>query len=363
MAVTTDTSPAAAAIRPFTVEIPEPEIGDLRARIRTITLEEHFVSRRFIDVVGVDRGAHRGVDLSSSEVTDLGELRLRDMDKNGIDMQVISHAPIPPSQDEDVAAAANDQAAAAIAAHPGRFAAFATLPMSDPQAAVAELRRAVTELGFVGAMISGRASGMFLDAPAYRPLLQTVVDLDVPLYLHPGLPTATPPAEQYAGFGPSVSYVLASTAWGSAAETGLHALRLIAAGIFDQLPNLQIILGHMGEMIPFMLNRADEWLTPAARTENNLQLSVAETFQRNFWITTSGMFSSPQFLLLHQVLGPDRLLFSIDYPFNSNTQGRAFLDALEINPTDKEKLSHRNAERLLHLPSIAPASQQSRPDQ
>jgi uncharacterized protein len=350
MAVSTDTSPAAAVIRPE------------RVATRTITLEEHFVSRRFIDS-GIDLGAQRGLDLASSEVTDLAELRLRDMDESGIDMQVISHAPIPPSRDQDIATAANDQAAAAIAAHPGRFAAFAALPMSDPQAAVAELRRAVSQLGFVGALISGRANGMFLDAPAYRPLLQTVVELDVPLYLHPGLPTATLPTEHYAGFGPSVSYVLASTAWGSAAETGLHALRLIAAGIFDQLPNLQIILGHMGEMIPFMLNRADEWLTPAARTENNLQLSVAETFRRNFWVTTSGMFSSPQFLLLHQVLGPDRLLFSIDYPFNSNSQGRAFLDALEINPTDKEKLSHRNAERLLHLPSIASAPPQSRPDQ
>jgi predicted TIM-barrel fold metal-dependent hydrolase len=351
MALTTDTSPAAAVIQPE------------RVAMRTITLEEHFVSRRFIDVAGIDLGAQRGLDLSSSEVTDLAELRLHHMDESGIDMQVISHAPIPPSQDQDIATAANDQAAAAIAAHPSRFAAFATLPMSDPQAAVAELRRAVTQLGFVGALISGRANDMFLDAPAYRPLLQAVVDLDVPLYLHPGLPTATPPAERYAGFGPSVGYVLATTAWGSAAETGLHALRLIAAGIFDELPNLQIILGHMGEMIPFVLNRADEWLTPAARTENNLQLSVAETFRRNFWITTSGMFCSPQLLLLHQVLGPDRLLFSIDYPFNSNAQGRAFLDGLEINPTDKEKLSHRNAERLLRLPPTASASPLPRADQ
>jgi predicted TIM-barrel fold metal-dependent hydrolase len=171
MAVTTDTSRADAVIRPSNVEIPETETEDRRPRMRTITLEEHFVSRRFIDVVGVDLGAQHGVDLSSNEVTDLAELRLRDMDESGIDMQVISHAPIPPSQDQDIATAANDQAAAAIAAHPGRFAAFATLPMSDPQAAVAELRRAVTQLGFVGALISGRPNGMFLDAPAYRPLL------------------------------------------------------------------------------------------------------------------------------------------------------------------------------------------------
>jgi predicted TIM-barrel fold metal-dependent hydrolase len=335
--------------------------------MRTITLEEHFGSRRFLDVAGIDLRGQQGLDLSGSEVTDLADLRLRHMDESGIDLQIISHVlptftPIPPSQYRDIATAANDQAAAAVAAHPDRFAAFAALPMSDPEAAVAELRRAVTQLGFVGALINGRANGTFLDAPGYRPLLQTAVDLNVPLYLHPGLPTPTLREEHYSGFGPSVSYALATAAWGWHAETGLHALRLIAAGIFDQLPDLQIILGHMGEMIPFMLNRADEWLTPAARTENNLQLSVAETFRRNFWITTSGMFSSPQFLLLHQVLGPDRLLFSIDYPFSPNTQGRAFLDALEINPTDKEKLSHRNAECLLRLRSIASASPASRAD-
>ena len=329
--------------------------------MRTITLEEHFVSRRFIEVAGIDLGGQQGLDLSITEVTDLAELRLRHMDESGIDMQVISHvlptfAPIAPSQDHDIATAANDQAAAAVAAHPDRFAAFAAPPMSDPEAAVVELRRAVTQHGFVGALINGRVNGAFLDDPAYRLLLRTAVDLDVPLYLHPGLPTATLRGEHYSGFGPSVSYALATAAWGWHAEAGLHALRLIAAGIFDQLPDLQIILGHMGEMIPFMLNRADEWLTPAARTENNLQLSVAETFRRNFWVTTSGMFSFPQFLLLHEVLGPDRLLLSIDYPFSSNTQGRAFLDALEINPSDKEKLSHRNAERLLRLPSIASAS-------
>jgi uncharacterized protein len=325
--------------------------------MRTITLEEHFVSQRFIDTAGIDLGGQHALDLSGSEVTDLADLRLRHMDQSGIDMQVISHVlptftPLPPGQDQDIATAANEQAAAAVAAHPDRFAAFAALPMSSPDAAAAELRRTVTQLGFVGALINGRANGAFLDTPDYRPLLQAAVELSVPLYLHPGLPTATLRGELYAGFGPSVRYALGTAAWGWHAETGLHALRLIAAGIFDELPDLQIILGHMGEMIPFMLNRADEWLTPAAKAENNLQLSVADTFRRNFWITTSGMFSSPQFLLLHQLLGPDRLLFSIDYPFSPTSQGRAFLDALEISPGDKEKLSHRNAERLLRLPLL-----------
>jgi uncharacterized protein len=322
--------------------------------MRVITLEEHFVSQRLLETAGIDLDGQRRLDLSGAEVTDLGSLRLRHMDEAGIDLQVLSHViptfgPLPSSLDIDIARAANEQADAAVKAHPDRFAAFAALPMTDPDAAVRELDHAVGDLGFRGALINGRANGIFLDHPSMFPVLERAAQLRTPLYLHPGLPTATLRKEHYDGFGPSVSYALGTAAWGWHAEAGLHALRLIAAGIFDRLPDLRIILGHMGEMVPFMIDRADEWLTPAAMQENGLRRSVAQTFREQFWVTTSGMFSSPQFLLLHQVLGPDRLLFSVDYPFSSNGQGRAFLDALQINPTDKERLAHGNAERLLGL--------------
>ncbi|MEU1628427.1 amidohydrolase family protein [Streptomyces sp. NPDC020096] len=322
--------------------------------MRIITLEEHFISQRFLDTAGIDLGGQRGLDLSGTEVTDLGTLRLKHMDDTGIDVQALSHvipmfAPLPTELDIDIARAANEQAHAAVQAHPDRFQAFAALPMTAPDAAVRELDHAINNLGFRGALINGRANGRFLDHPALYPVLERAAQLGVPLYLHPGLPTATLRAEHYDGFGPSVSYALGTAAWGWHAETGLHALRIIAAGIFDKLPNLHIILGHMGEMIPFMIDRADEWLTPAAQQENGLQRSVAQTFREQFWVTTSGMFSTPQYLLLHQVLGPDRLLFSVDYPFSPNEQGRAFLDALEVNPADKEKLAHINAEHLLRL--------------
>jgi predicted TIM-barrel fold metal-dependent hydrolase len=321
--------------------------------MRTITLEEHFVSRRFIESAGVSLGGQRALDLSHAEVTDLGAVRLRDMDESGIDLQVLSHvlptfSALSAAQQVDIARAANDQMAAAIAAHPARFDAFATLPMSDVEASLNELDRTVKEYRFKGALINGRTDGRFLDDPSLFPILERAAALDVPLYLHPGLPTESLRREHYDGFGPSVSYALGTAAWGWHAETGLHVLRMIAARIFDRLPSLQIIIGHMGEMVPFMLDRADEWLTPAAQREG-LKRTVAETFRSNFWVTTSGMFSTAPFQLLLQVVGADRILFSVDYPFSSNRQGRAFLDALPISPADKEKVSHHNAERLLGL--------------
>jgi hypothetical protein len=326
--------------------------------MRTITLEEHFVSSEFLARAGIDMGGQSRVPMSQ-EVTDLAEIRLKDMDEAGIDVQVISHvwptyAALPAADETAVSAAANDQLAAAIAAHPDRFAGFAALPLSDPGAALRELDRAVGDLGLRGALVNGRAGGRFLDHPSLFPVLERAAALGVPLYLHPGLPTETLRQEHYAGFSPSVSYVLGTAAWGWHAETGLHVLRMIAARVFDRLPGLQVIIGHMGEMLPFMLDRADEWLTPAAR-QDGLVKGVADTFRSNFWITTSGMFSVPPFLLLHQVIGADRILFSVDYPFSPNSQGRTFLDALPVSPADKEKISHRNAERLLKIPPARPA--------
>jgi predicted TIM-barrel fold metal-dependent hydrolase len=321
--------------------------------MRIITLEEHFVSKRFLESAGVNLGGQRALDLTHSAVTDLGDVRLKDMDESEIDVQVLSHvvptySPLSRAQQVDIARAANEQMAAAVAAHPQRFAAFAALPMGDVDGAVQELERTVREYHFKGALVNGRTDGLFLDHPSLFPILERAAGLGVPLYLHPGLPTETLRREHYEGFGPSVSYALGTAAWGWHAETGLHVLRMIAARIFDRLPDLRIIIGHMGEMIPFMLARADEWLTPAAQRDG-LKRTVAETFRSHFWVTTSGMFSAPPFQLLLQVLGADRILFSVDYPFSPNAQGRAFLDALDLSPADREKVSHLNAERLLAL--------------
>jgi uncharacterized protein len=325
--------------------------------MRTITLEEHFVSREFLDRAGIDMGGQTRVAMTE-EITDLAELRLKAMDESGIDVQVISHvwptlAAVPADDQIAICTSANDQLAAAVTAHPDRFAGFAALPLADPSAAVRELDRAVGDLGFRGALINGRADAdrRFLDDPSLFPVLQRAEALGVPLYLHPGAPTETVRREYYDGFGPSVRWLLGTAAWGWHAEAGLHVLRMIVARVFDRLPGLKVIIGHDGEMLPFMLDRTDELLTPAARQDTGLVKGVADTFHSNVWVTTSGMFSLATFQLIHQVVGADRILFSVDYPLSPNSRGRAFLDAVPIAPADKEKISHRNAELLLRLPA------------
>jgi uncharacterized protein len=315
--------------------------------MRTIALEEHFVAA----------GEPRPRAISGSlppEITDaladLGAGRLAAMDEAGIDLQVLSHNVLGDGGPEwrevwpEFARRANDQLADAVRAHPGRFAGFATLPMCDPDAAAAELRRAVDELGFRGAMINGMSEGRFLDDPGLRPVLRAAVDRGVPVYLHPGLPPEPVRTAYYTGLDPAANQALATAAWGWHAEAGLHALRLIMSGVFDELPGLQVVIGHMGEMIPFMLARAEERLTAAA---GHLRLGVADYFHRNFHITTSGFFTTPPFLTALQTVSVDRILFSVDYPYSSNLRGRAFLDGLSLGPDELAKISHRNAEALL----------------
>ena len=332
--------------------------------MRTIALEEHFLADGFRETML--RTAARSADSLPPTITaerqvklgDLGSVRLQDMDAAGIDLQVVSDigsiiAPRPGDEGVQLARAANDQLAASIMAHPDRFAGFATLPMMTPTAADDELARAVTVLGLKGPMIHGMMSGRFLDDPAFLPVLERAAALNVPIYLHPALPPDPVRAAYYANLDPTIGFFLATSGWGWHSEVGLHVLRLVLAGVFDRLPGLQIIIGHMGEMIPYMLARIDEQITPAAR---HLELPVPAYFLRNVYITTSGFFTDPPLLLALQVVGADRIMFSVDYPFSTNEQGRAFLDHAAISPADKEKISHLNAERLLGIKQ-APAQQ------
>ena len=195
-------------------------------------------------------------------------------------------------------------------------------------------------------MINGTTQGRFLDDSSFLPILERAVALDVPVYVHPGVPPAAVREAYYSGLDPAVNYFLATSGWGWHSEVGIHALRLILAGVFDRFPTLQIIIGHMGEMIPFMLARINNVLTPQAK---HLQRTVSEYFLQNFYITTSGFFTDPPLLLALQTIGADRIIFSVDYPYSTNEQGRVFLDSASISPADKEKISHLNAERLLKL--------------
>ncbi len=327
--------------------------------MRTIAIEEHFLSEGFREAMKRNPRRQAGTLAHAiparveEKLSDLDILRLRDMDAGDIDFQVISHGvadtgPLPVSDEISLAQAANDQLAAAVAAHSDRFAGFATLPMADPGAAANELERAVRSLRFKGAMINGTINGRFLDDPAFLPVLERAVTLDVPIYIHPAPPPMTVWEAYYAGFDTAVSRSLATSGWGWHSEVGIHALRLIVSGVFERLPGLQIIIGHMGEMIPFMLARIDDTLSNFTAA-NNLPRKVSEYFLQHFYITTSGFFTDPPLLLALQTVGADRIIFSVDYPYSSNERGRAFLDNAPISPVDKEKISHLNAERLLKL--------------
>jgi len=330
--------------------------------VRTIALEEHFWTAELAAPPGTGPLAVRGQRVDG-QLRDLGESRLADMDAHGIDFQVISHV-APAAQGlggaEGIARAraANDRLAGAVRAHPDRFAGFATLPTADPVAAAGELDRAVRELGLLGAMVSSTlgSNGAFLDDARFAPLLDRFERLDVPLYLHPAPPSAPLRDALYHGLPPAVADRLATGAWGWHAEAGLHVLRLIAAGVFDRHPGLRLVVGHCGEMVPFMLDRIDAMLRTGP-----MALKPSDYFLRNIWVTTSGLFSLPPVLCTIQVLGVDRVLFSVDYPFGDNAAGRAMLDALPLAPADKARIAGRNAEQVLRLKAPRPPGSSTTP--
>ena len=317
--------------------------------MKIIAVEEHVLPIDVNDRLGSDTPPAWGE--ARERLDDVEDMRLASMDAAGIDVQVlsvVSHAIQELEPDDSVAMAgeANDRLATAVAAHPDRFGAFATLPMSDPRAAAFELRRAVAELGFVGAMVHGLTNGRFLDDPSFRPVLSELEQLDVPLYLHPAPPPPDVRRAYFSGLAPPVAQILATGAWGWHAEVGLHILRLAASGTLERFPRLRIIVGHMGENLPFSLARADDRLSPIT----GLGRSVGETVRDQVYITTAGYTTTPPLLCALLVFGADRILFSVDYPFFDNTASTEFLRTAPLGPADLEKVAHVNAERLLKLP-------------
>jgi predicted TIM-barrel fold metal-dependent hydrolase len=320
--------------------------------MRVIALEEHFWTPAIAEAIGALRNPDAGPDSPlGANLADLGERRLAAMDASGIDLQVISHT-TPGVQHLDAATAAplareaNDVLAAAVRSHPDRFAGFATLPTSDPSAAADELSRAVEELGFLGAMVNGHTSGRFLDDPDFAVLLERFERLGVPLYLHPTEPVPAVRAAYYEGFSPVVTWFLSAAGWGWHAETALHVLRMVLAGVFDRHPRLRVIVGHMGEMLPFMLQRVDDNLPPRV---TGLERLPSEYVLDHVLITTSGLFSVPPLRCALDVFGLERVLFSIDWPYAPNEEGRRLLDEAPLEGDDLERFAHGNAERVLGL--------------
>jgi predicted TIM-barrel fold metal-dependent hydrolase len=321
--------------------------------MRTVTLEEHFTTPEFVKATTHLQSGSRSsfVEVVRGKLLDLGEGRIADMDAAGIDVQVLSLVNSGMDKLEHATATAlvrdaNDQLAAAVRKHPDRFSAFAALALQDPKAAATEFERCVCKLGFKGALVHGTTNGVFLDQPQFAPLFETAEALDVPIYLHPTPPPQSVQEAYYGGLPGNTGFFLSTAAWGWHAELGMHCLRLIVSGLFDRFPKLKIIIGHMGEDLPFSIARADSIL---ARGANHLQRRVADYFCENFYLTTSGYFTVPPLLCALQVVGADRILFSVDYPFSPNAEGRDFLDSLPVSPSDLAKIAHRNADRLLKL--------------
>lgn len=329
--------------------------------MRVIAIEEHFRSPGIAAATGDSDYSRRIRELGQSglrlgtgvldRLTDLGDDRLVAMDAAGIDMQVLSHtAPgVESLAAVDAVALAresNDLLADAVRHHPDRFSGFASLPTPDPDAAAEELERAVTRLGLRGGAVNGRTGGRFLDDRSFWPIFERAERLGVPIYLHPGPPDAAIRNEYYDGLPPAAGHWLSIAAWGWHIETGLHALRLVVSGLFDAYPRLQVIIGHMGEAIPFMLERSNMTLSQPV---TGLGRELKDYFLNNFHYSTSGFFSFPPLLCLLLVVGTDRVMFAVDYPYSNNEEGRSYLDGLPVSDADREKIAHGNAERLLSL--------------
>jgi 2,3-dihydroxybenzoate decarboxylase len=306
---------------------------------KVIALEEHFTSPKLRALRGEkDTPVQRRLD-------DLGELRIREMDEAGIDLQVISeNNPATQNLDAETAVVlareSNDLLHEAVRAHPTRFAGFATLPTPDPKAAADELERAVTKLNFKGAMIMGLTHGRFMDDKRFRPIFERAVALDVPVYIHP-----TPPVKAVMDAYFTEYPVLAFAPLGFTLETLTHTARLVVSGLFDEFPTLKIIVGHLGETAPFLLWRISDILNERMPREK----TFADYYRQHFWLTTSGAFSDAALTCSISEMGVGRIMFSVDWPFQRNVPGRKWLDAAPVSDHDRALIFGGNAAHLLKL--------------
>ena len=330
--------------------------------MRIITLEELFASPALMEgpgrdmrqLLGVVARYTLGVDPTKliDQLLDIGDSRIAEMDAAGIDVQALSLTRgIENIEDETealkFAVSSNDILAQAIKLRPTRFAGYAILPVSAPQRAADELERTVKEYGFKGAMIHGHSRGRYLDDRFFSPILERAQELGVPLYIHPTAPPEAVIRTSYAGNYPKeVTGLLSIAGWGWHIETAIHVLRIILSGAFDNYPKLQIIIGHLGEGLPFMMPRVER-MFPTEVTK--LSRSLGSYLRENVHYTVSGFNFTSQFLDLLLQVGVDRIMFSTDHPYSSMKEARDFLDRLPISPSDKERIAHGNAERLFRF--------------
>lgn len=337
--------------------------------MKQIDFETHFVTPEWIDALYQNKDYPRLVenkqektrrlyftatavepfsDVLLNRLLDLGQNRFKDMDAAGIDIQMLSlTAPgveqFDPQTGTKLARQANDVLAETIQQHPERFSGFAALSPKDPEAAVKELQRAVKDLGLKGWKTHSNYGDAYLDDKRFWPILAKAQELDVPIYLHPTAPMIS----QLQTYG----FALAGAPFGFGIETSMVMMRLILSGVFDTFPNLKIILGHLGEGLPFVMQRIDFPYVkphfksdPGARPE--LGKKPSEYLRHNMWVTTSGNYLQPAFMCTKDALGIDRILLSTDYPYEDASECMQFLESLPLSSSDKEKVYYQNARIL-----------------
>lgn len=328
---------------------------------RLITIEEHFISdtisQKCTDVImahGTEgekqarKPAGNGGDPLSG---DIGARRIAYMDKMGIDAQILSYIDHYPSELPaqfaiPLCREANDEMYAATVAHPGRLYAFATLPLDDPKAAADELERTVTKLNFKGALISGFYKDHRLDDGYYNPIWEKATQLDVPIYLHPDYPNDTIRDYYYKGaWSDQAAALLSGFGIGWHYEIGMQIVRMIMGGVFDRYPKLKICTGHWGEVVSYYMYRMDE----ISRSITGLKKNISAYFKENVYVNPSGMMYEPQLRFCLDTFGEDHILWGEDYPKRMPENIRTMLENADISETVREKIAHRNAERLFGI--------------
>lgn len=318
--------------------------------MQKIALEEHFITSDFlqdtqrVDFSGMDQ--KNAADFQT-RLLDFDDLRIKAMDEAGIEISVLSLTDpgIQGIADAKIAIElaykTNDFLAEKISKKPKRFRGFACLPLQDPINAAKELERCVHQHGFVGGLINGQTQGSYLDEEKFHPFWKKVEELNVPIYLHPGNPQHMPASYKD-------QHELAGPLWGWTVETGTHALRMVFSGLFDLFPGIKIILGHMGEAIPYLLWRLDSrW--KIIKHPKELKKTPSQYIRDNFYVTTSGMCSNGPLTCAIQELGEERVMFSVDYPYESSIIAAQFIEQAAISKKVMEKICYENARSVLHL--------------
>lgn len=331
--------------------------------MRVITVEEHFhhprAVARVLELAGAgpfvpDAGFGdflRGFAPHQESAERLGGSRLAHMDHVGIDVQVVSHGANSPGNlahhdAAELCRMVNDDLAQQILEHPTRFRGFATVPLFNPAAAADEIKRCVEELGFVGTLTAGSVDGLFLDDERFEPVLAAAEAVDLPIYVHPGMPESSVSAPYYTGEWPeAVHFLFAGPAFGWHAEAGIHVLRLILSGALDRHPNLKLLSGHWGEFVAGWLDRLDEVLG----WTDHLDRAPSTYYREQVWATPSGMFNQNQLNFIVAEIGADRIIHSEDFPYVIRENVAEFLEQAELSDDQRNAIAHGNAESVLRI--------------